>query len=172
MLLRTEHTCPPGRTPTEDIATVRLRGAEGGLWVEVEAPFHGDPLPDAPPGRLDKLWEYEVVELFVAGSGEPVRYTELELGPGGHYLLYQLCGVRQPERTDAPIDPVITQQGTRWTARVFLPDALLPPAPWRVNATAIHGRGAARRYLSAADLGPGGPDFHRPDRFLPVKTTS
>ncbi|KAI2795361.1 hypothetical protein BLOT_016842, partial [Blomia tropicalis] len=34
---------------------------------------------------MDKLYDYEVVEVFLLGSNE--HYLEVELGPRGQYLL-------------------------------------------------------------------------------------
>jgi hypothetical protein len=44
----------------------------------------------------------------------------------------------------------------------------LPPGLGRVNAYAIHGQGANRRYLAAYSVGGTAPDFHRLDRFVPL----
>src|SRR5690349_13129517 len=80
-------------------AAVALAWVPGGLRIDVDAPFHGDPAPPARPGPCDRLWEFEVVELFLAGAasdGSPVPYTEVELSPHGHYLVLRLLGVRNP----------------------------------------------------------------------------
>ena len=45
-----------------------LEIGESGLYLRLEAPFHGDPPPDGPPGPTPRLWHHEVVELFIVGS--------------------------------------------------------------------------------------------------------
>jgi hypothetical protein len=57
-----------------------------------------------------------------------------------------------------PIKVHAKVEGARWRGRAEVPRALLPPAPWRVNAYAIHG--SPRRYL-AWSPGTGAPDFHQ-----------
>jgi hypothetical protein len=117
---------------------------------------------------LDGLWEYEVVELFIAGhNGE---YVELELGPHGHSLLLRFAGVRQRARTGVP--PTTTHLWGRvdgvvpaWWAEAVIPAAWLPPQPWRANAFAIHGNADQRRYLLAHRLPGVQPDFHQPQLF-------
>jgi len=72
------------------------------IELRVTAPFYGDPpAPSAPIGPTDRLWEHEVVEVFIAGPDG--RYTEIELAPSGHHLVLQLDGVRQPVATCIPI---------------------------------------------------------------------
>lgn len=132
------------------------------LLIEVDAPFHGDPSPAAPVGSTDRLWEHEVVELFIAGPGE--RYTEIELGPFGHFLVLRLNGIRRVESLHHAIDFAVERRGGRWTGQARIPLAILPAGPWRVNAYAIHGV-SERRYLVHTPLRTEKPDFHQPDRF-------
>ena len=107
--------------------------------------------------------EHEVVEVFVLGPGE--RYTEIELGPHGHHLVLRLHGARRPVESGIAIDYVAVHRGPRWRGMARVPVGALPPRPWRLNAYAIHGVGAARRYLVATPLGGDAPDFHRLDAF-------
>ena len=131
------------------------------LQVEVDAPLHGDPPPEAPPGPTDQLWNYEVVELFIAGQDG--TYTEIELGP--HHLVLQLRSVRVPVATMLPIRYRTELHGDRWSGQATIPLQLLPAGPHRINATAIHGAGPDRTYLSMVPLPGRAPDFHQPDRF-------
>jgi len=144
-------------------------------WVEfpqsielrVDAPYYGAPAPpEEPPGPTDKLWEHEVVEVFVSGSAE--QYTEIEMAPSGHHLVLQLDGVRNTVATKLPLEFKAQVQNDRWTGVAIIARELLPASPWRVNATAIHGAGAQRTYLSMAPLPGSAPDFHQPDRFQPL----
>lgn len=135
------------------------------LGLRVDAPFHGDPAPAAPPGPTPRLWEHEVVELFVAGPG--AAYTEIELGPLGHSLVLSLRDVRVLDRELAPARYTAAVFGDRWTGLLLLPPDWLPAGPWRGNATAIHGPQTARRYLSALPLPGAAPDFHQPAVWQP-----
>ncbi len=163
MTLRVGSTWDGAPCRPDEVATVALEDTPDGLRVSIEAPFHGDPAPTAPPGPLWGLWEHEVVELFVLGAGD--RYTELELGPHGHHLLLRLEGRRNPVETLLPVDAHWERHGGRWRATTVLAPAVLPPRPWRLNAYAIHGTGAERRYLAWAPVPGPQPDFHRLEHF-------
>lgn len=153
-----------------ETATVTLRWHEDALHVTVDAPLHGDPPPDAPPGAVWGLWDHEVVELFVLGADD--RYTELELGPHGHHLLLRLQGCRNVVERLLPVEATWSRTPGRWGAVAVLPAAVLPPRseerPWRLNAYAVHGTGAARRYLAWAPVPGEQPDFHRLGCFREV----
>jgi hypothetical protein len=148
-------------------ALVRLRLTARHLHIAVSAPFHGDPRPRGEPRSTPRLWEHEVVEIFVAGEavGGKVPYTEVELSPWSHHLVLRLHGIRRVVAAGLPIDFRAWRRGTRWLGAAHLDRELLPPLPWRANAFAIHGRGAARRYLAAVPLPGERPDFHQPERF-------
>ena len=146
----------------DEIVQLTLRGGKA-LYVDVDAPFHGDPAPEG-GGSTDGLWDYEVVELFVVEHGTE-RYTEIELGPHGHFLVLQLDGVRQAVATQLPIAFAAQVSGDRWTGQARIPWSLLPPGPHAVNAYAIHGVGRARRYLAAFPVPGPAPDFHRIGMF-------
>jgi len=161
------HTWDGATVDAGAVARVELRRRDA-LEVLVDAPWHGDPPPNAPPGPTPRLWEHEVIEVFLAGPDE--RYLEVELGPHGHHLVLWLEGVRRPAREGIAIDWAVERRGDRWrgTARLG-PQVPLPDAPWRANAYAIHGVGAARRWLAHSPVPGERPDFHRLDRFVPVR---
>lgn len=154
-------------TPLPDgaVATVEARLHDGRLHLRIDAPFHDDPPPPHAPGPTPKLWEHEVVELFVLGPGE--RYTEIEVGPHGHHLVLRLEGVRRAVASGLPLEVRgLARDGGRWQAEAVLDAALLPPRPWRLNAYRIHGVGAARRYLAFQPAPGPAPDFHRLEAFV------
>ncbi|MBF0119208.1 MAG: hypothetical protein HQK79_10270 [Desulfobacterales bacterium] len=136
------------------------------LMVFVKAPFHGNNAPFEPAGSLDKLWEYEVVELFLIG--DDLEYLEIELGPHGHYLVLQLKGIRQIVRKGLEIDYRAEISGNKWSAVARIPISYLPQKINCSNAYAIHGEGEKRRYLAAFPLGGEKPDFHRIDVCLGI----
>jgi hypothetical protein len=155
-----------GATLARDRACVDLRFRGGQLEVDIEAPFHGDPPPAVAPGSCPKLWEHEVVEVFLLGQHE--NYLELEFGPHGHYLVLQLSGRRQLVRQGMPLAYTAHVTSSRFLGHACVPLAWLPPAVSAVNAYAIHGRGAARRYETHRPCGGLVPDFHRLETFAPL----
>ena len=146
-------------------AAVQARVEGDSLCVEVEAAFHGDAPPPGPPGPAERLWEHEVVELFLLGDGE--RYLEIELGPHGHHLVLRLEGRRRVVEQGLAIAYEARREGAAWSGRARLPAAWLPPGLARCNAYAIHGTGAARRHLAAFPVPGPEPDFHCLERFGP-----
>lgn len=153
--------------PLEEQVTLDIVGHERHLALRVEAPFFGDPAPDFPPGSVPGLWNYEVVELFIAGAAG--RYLEVEIGPHGHHLVLQLDGVRNVVEEGLELDLEVSRGDGRWTARASLPRDWLPPLPHRVNAYSVHGPGEDRRYLAANAVPGDGPDFHRLQYFREVR---
>ncbi len=155
--------------PAEERTFVTLERLPDGLGLIVEAPFYGDPAPAGPAGSTDRLWEHEVVELFVSGlapAGRPVPYLEVELSPHGHHLVLDLLGVRNPIRTREELEYRATIHDDRWRGEARIPWHWLPARPNRYNVYAIHGRGTERRFLAMAPVPGPAPDFHRLDRFV------
>ncbi len=140
------------------------------LEIRVDAPYHADPAPGGVPGPCPKLWEYEVVEVFVSGRAE--RYTEIELGPHGHHLVLQLDGVRHAVAEELPIEFSATIEGNRWRGQAKVPKHYFPPPPYRVNAYSIHGREPDRRYLAWTAVPGAQADFHRLEYFRPIQLWS
>ena len=149
---------------SDEHVDVFLEQLQGELELRVEAPSHGDPPPLEAPGPTWALWEHEAVELFLLGPDE--QYLEVEIGPHGHYLVLRLNGRRQPVATRLPMR--VTWAPVRpgyWSANAVIPEAYLPPRPWRANAYAMWGQGTARRYLAWAPVPGATPDFHRLEHF-------
>ncbi len=148
-------------------AIVRIARAATHLTIDVSAPFHGDPAPAGRPGPTDELWNHEVVELFLANGD---HYTEIELSPHGHYLVLRLEGRRQPVERLLPMSykARIDRRRDRWEGLAHLPLDLLPDEPWTSNAYALHGVGAARRYLACWPVPGPEPDFHQLESFRPL----
>lgn len=142
------------------------------LTIKVSAPFYDDPkLPDMSqnPGTMDKLYDYEVVEVFLLGSNE--HYLEVELGPRGQYLVLQLAGYRNVTRSLIDIPHYQAQiDGHRWHGLATIPNDLLPEKITHFNAYAIHGSNETRQYMSLFpapynDSNYTQPDFHRLELF-------
>lgn len=159
--------------PREHHARFTLELTAGALRVLLDAPWFGDPTPPSGPGSVERLWEYEVAELFLAGPDG--AYLEIELGPEGHYLVLQLDGVRQVRSRGLPIDyrviaraPGLAALPGRYHAEALVPLGYLPAQVCRANAYLIHGVGAARCYHAHAPVPGLAPDFHQPERFVPI----
>uniref|UniRef100_A0A8C0XG34 Uncharacterized protein n=1 Tax=Castor canadensis TaxID=51338 RepID=A0A8C0XG34_CASCN len=92
MDFKIEHTWdgfPVGHQPV----SVRLSPGEGGVVMEVSAPFFNDPpAPLGEPGKpFNELWDYEVVEAFFLNDVAE-QYLEVELCPHGQHLVLLLSG--------------------------------------------------------------------------------
>lgn len=156
------HTWGGQRLGEDERASVWISTEPGLLNIGVEAPFHDDP---PPPVGAD-LWNHEVVEVFFLGDAN--RYLEVELGPFGQHRVLALDGVRSVARDHLDIDFEARRVGDRWWGVASLDATLLPPGFRRLNAYAIHGVGAARRYLAWRPVPGERPDFHRLDCFGPL----
>lgn len=151
-------------TPAHAGESVLVRLVDGGdtLDVHVDAPYYGDPPPDAPVGPLWGLWDHEVVELFVVGVGQPEPYLEVEVGPHGHHLVILLDGARTAITARMlPLDFEAEIRGDRWVGIARIPRDYIPFGAFRANAYSIHGVGDQRRYLASSPVPGDGPDFHR-----------
>ena len=134
------------------------------LQIEWDAPYNGDPAPNAPPGSTPKLWEHEVVELMLLGDDE--RYLELEFGPHGHYLVLQLQGVRGVKSQGSALHLHVRIEGPRWRGSVRVPNDLIPRGWSKLNAFRIAGVGSHRQYAAHKGSDAPIPDFHRLDCFV------
>lgn len=139
---------------------------DAALEVSIDAAYHRDPPPPSAPGRTERLWEHEVVELFLLGERE--RYLEIELGPHGHWLALRLEGVRHVVERNVALEYTARVEGTRWRGRARLSRALVPEPIVAANAYAIHGAGRVRRYLASHPVPGLAPDFHRLECFQPM----
>lgn len=149
----------------DEVVRVTLSRCAARDWIlEIDAPFHGDPPPPGPAGSTPGLWDYEAVELFLLAP--PDHYLEVEIGPHGHFWMLALRGVRRPFREGLPLDLVTTRHGTHWQARARIGHQHVPTAASRVNAYALHGQGAHRRFLAFQAVPGSVPDFHRLERFV------
>jgi hypothetical protein len=153
-------------------AHVRVSEATGGgLLIEVDAPYFGDPAPPALPGPTDRLYEFEVVEIFFAARSEPSRYLEVELSPHGHHFVLAFEGVRNAvaKAIQIPYAARLDPARRRWSGAAFVPAAWLPQDELLANAFAVHRLGSERAFRQAypfPDEPPGAaPNFHRPHAY-------
>jgi hypothetical protein len=146
-----------------EIVEIKLDIIFDKLNIFINAPFYNDKAPIEPTGLKDKLWEYEVVELFLVG--EKLKYLEIELGPHGHYLVLQLNGIRHIERKDLQIEYTTKILGDHWHGLAKVPVSYLPSKVNKINAYAMHGEKENRKYNAAYPLSGACPDFHELNSF-------
>ncbi|XP_063075678.1 UPF0462 protein C4orf33 homolog isoform X2 [Engraulis encrasicolus] len=161
-----------------DPVKIRFSPGEGGLRMQVEAPFFNDPTaPPGPPGPFPGLWDFEVVESFFLNSLNE-KYLEVEVCPHGQHLILLLSGKHNAFAQQLPLEFNATISGDKWTGEALLPWRYFPPGVDKMNSYAIHGSGASRVYealypVPREDLVPGqGPDFHRLEYFQPFTLQS
>ena len=170
------------------------------LIVHIKAPyysFHEVELTDKylPKGRLERLWEYEVVELFISqpdtSNASLTPYTELIVGPHGHYLLLKHTGQGNwSECIDTytlnEVSITLDEVSNSWSSDVTVPLNLLPSPlsvsvkddesrsegipcyQWAFNAFAVHGSEPNRTYMSYQAVPGDYPNFHQIKYFVPL----
>ncbi|HRE87834.1 MAG TPA: hypothetical protein PK095_01730 [Myxococcota bacterium] len=142
---------------------------EGG--VSVEGPLFGEDTRPQGEGFCARLWEHEVVEVFL--GRDDGGYVELEVGPFGHWLVLEFSGYRQ----GTAVHGVVNSHRVEVVSGRWFGELVMEPHWWREvlagsttgNAYAIHTSGGRRRYC-AAFFATGGspPDFHRRDVWRPL----
>lgn len=178
--LRIERDFRGASLPATHQAELRLTREPAHLRLDVDAPYFGDPAPRSAPGPTDRLWDYEVCELFIADTAQ--RYLEVELSPHGHHLVLELFGVRNVVRSRLPLDyqvhiaedPAPEQPAElhsprgRYRGVAWIPWSYLPSGAARVNAYLIHGTDVARCYHAHRPTHGEVADFHQLECFAPV----
>lgn len=156
-------------TPNQDPllqGQVTVSAQDSGLELCMSLPHQPQPkVPLAPAGaRVADLWTYDVVECFLVG---PDDYLEVELGPGGHFLVLEFSAPRvlkdRHETFSPPIEvlELASAPHPTWRSRIVIPWSMVPTPLIGINAYAIVGE----KYLCFKPLPGPKPDFHQPDRF-------
>lgn len=148
---------------------VTMARKKEGLDIAVVSPMlHEQKIPEAPIGtRVDGLWDYDVVELFIVGPGH--RYVELELGAGGHWLLLEFDRIRHRNREYKEFDPLLKYEHTAekmWKSQLVLPWNLITENVRAMNVFGI----LAGQFLALSPVPGSEPDFHQPDCFPLVRS--
>lgn len=162
--------------PSRPAFTLALDAERITLTARVAQPALTVPADDG--SFREGLWEGDCAELFLVNPATGA-YVEFNLSPLGGWWC---CAFTAPRRraVAAPVAPAgVTTRGISrpdfWEAEIVIPLSALPaelafdPATTRGNITFCLGRDP-QRYLSFADLGGGSPDYHRPDKWIPLFT--
>ncbi|XP_072526465.1 UPF0462 protein C4orf33 homolog [Salminus brasiliensis] len=178
MEFKIEHTWD-SRPVDHEPVMIRFSPGQGGLKMEVSAPFFND--PPAPPGPAGEpfpgLWDYEVVESFFLNSSSE-KYLEVEVCPHGQHLVLLLDGKHNAFMQQLPLSFSAVVSEGRWKGEGLIPWNYFPPGVDKMNSYAIHGSGSGRTYealypVPKEDLQEGqGPDFHRLEYFQPFRLQS
>jgi hypothetical protein len=120
-----------------------------------------------PHTRVTNLWEYDVVECFIAGAE---GYLEVELGAGGHFLVLDFAAPRVRRHAYEAFVPRMTFEPylvgkPAWRSSILIPWSMVPAHVQGVNAYAI----SRNHYLCYHPLPGRTPDFHQPERFPSVR---
>lgn len=165
-ILTINHTWDGHRLEDSANTTVTLNWLKNGdLRILIDAPDSHEPKPNCESQSCWKLWEHEVVELFLVGTGTPVPYTEIEISPWGNYLVLQLLGARNTIAKNLPLAVSVQRDENRWQAEATLSSKLIPSGDLSVNAYRIDGKEPNRNYQVMTPLGGDKPDFHRIQKF-------
>lgn len=147
------------------------------LKIEVFAPFYDEPkLPDwsRHPGIFPKLYNYEVVEVFLLNDHD--EYLEIEMGPKGQYLVLSLKGYRHVVKAPIQLKSYksnVTGFGRSWMGEAVIQHSILPKKITRFNAFSIYGPNDTRIYQAlfpapTNDPKYPKPDFHKLELFKPI----
>ncbi len=145
-------------------AMVELAQSETGVRVRALTTARDNArTPDAPVGsRVDRLWETDVVELFVVD--EDGQYLEVELGVGGHYLVLGFDAPRHlaADFADVAFETLHEERPDQSIVNeILIPNEMFPMNLKALNAYAIVGN----QYLAFHPLPGSEPDFHQPGMF-------
>ncbi|XP_053713517.1 UPF0462 protein C4orf33 homolog isoform X2 [Synchiropus splendidus] len=164
---------------THEPIRVAFSPGEGGLKMQVFAPFFND--PEAPPGQPGQpfpgLWDYEVVESFFLDSTKE-NYLEVEVCPHGQHLVLLLSGVGHAFMQQLPLVFNANITGDKWVGEAHLPWSYFPPNVNKMNSYAIHSSGEKRTYealypIPKEDIVDGQkPNFHRLEYFQKFRLQS
>ncbi len=132
-----------------------------------------------PDGPTSRLWEYDVVEIFLRPRGCS-GYFEVEVGPLGQWLdlfvFEPRTHVDWSWRSRLNVEVALDKDARRWDVHLRLPfEAMLTRFPalktpevgdvWRLNLFRVSGVHPARRYFAWRPTYTPEPDFHVPSAF-------
>jgi hypothetical protein len=166
------------RNPVNPPAAYSLALDADRLWFVATRSQPATVHPQARPGRfMPELWRHDVAELFI-GDPQSGRYLELNLAPNGAWWSAEFVAPRERARVDDDPWPGVETHAElaadgSWIAALAIPldslrDRLAFGPESTANVTFIL-NSPKQQFLSAAPLGDGEPDFHRPHAFPAVE---
>lgn len=130
--------------------------------------------PRARPGAFQaELWRYDVAEIFLADASGG-RYFEFNLAPNGAWWSCEFTAPRvRADEVEIAMPEVATfsemSADGAWLAAMALPLDLLRArlhfGPQSLMNVTMILESPLQKFISAAELGSGPPDFHQPGRF-------
>ncbi|XP_076064328.1 uncharacterized protein LOC143038676 [Oratosquilla oratoria] len=139
-----------GRPIDHDPVMITLQGFQDGIEMNVTGPsFNESHVPRGRTGPVERLWEYEAVEMLFAN--EKNEYLRVSLGPLGHHqVMLVQDSPYTPLKKSLPLDYIVSQDpGKRtWKGSALIPPSFFPPHVNRMNAYVSHGSGSKRKHES------------------------
>ncbi len=150
--------------PFSQYTTVKTSLGKDSLRVEFESPIEEYTTPDSPVGFTDGLWEYDVVELFIAQpNGE---YVEIEAGPKGHWLVYEFESYRkQKDLPKKELEYTCAVEDGVWKGVFTVPLSWLSAPIGECTVNAYQYRSAGDQFLAWQSIPSIEPDFHKTECF-------
>lgn len=166
-----------------------INAITGDIVLTIDAPYFNDPRPPGEPGKCLKLYNFEVVEIFIAAypndddtQAQYSPYLEVQIGPHGHYNLVfflqeaDFGNMDTSIELDRPPTAQINPKTGRWTAEIAIPSFFLPEPvcgddlsiTWMMNAYAMHGVGEEREHIAYSAVPGSKPNFHQLRYFCPL----
>jgi hypothetical protein len=169
-------TCHP-QTPSRWVRAVRAhlsQADDGGLAISysLEGELSHLCLPaQAPPSRVNGLWQHTCFEAFVAVKGAPT-YREFNFAPSGQWAAYAFRAYRDGAPLSQASDPQIKLRtsGDQLELDALIPRECLPPISLNARlllalSAVIEEQGGVFCYWALTHPSTR-PDFHHPDSFL------
>jgi alpha-galactosidase len=123
-------------------------------------------------GRCDKLWDRDVVEVFLQPDPTQLRrYKEFEVSPNGFWIDLEIANASlQHLQSGLQRRVRIDKAKKTWIAELAIPMNSLvqqfdPTFAWRVNFFRVEGPAEPRFYSSWQPTETPQPNFHIPERF-------
>jgi alpha-galactosidase len=165
-------------TDPERATEVRLLWTPATLYLKFVARYRVlTVFPDADAnGRRDKLWDRDVVEVFLQPDSSILRqYKEFEVSPNGFWIDLDIAnGLLADLKSGMQRRVTVDEHSKTWTAELAIPMKSLSQhfdahAVWRANFYRIEGASEPRFYAAWRPTKTPRPNFHVPELFGHLK---